>query len=145
MGLVLLLAVGAGTSFLLGRSLDSTDVPTDEVVEAGEVGFVRLPPLILPLTRQDRVYRYMTLTPSLEVPEGTNISEIRRRIPRLRDAFVREVNGRTVMRGDGSGAVDLDGVKKRLLARARRVVGARNVNEVLLNNPTGQVPRSGSM
>lgn len=139
--LMLLLTAGAAASFFMGRSLDTPSGPVDEVISVGEVGYVRLPPISLPMMRRGRVNKYLTLAPSLVVPAGTNVSEVRRRIPRLRDAFVREVNGRSVMRDDGSGFADIEGLKKRLLRQARRVLGEHSINEVLLNNQTGQVPR----
>ena len=134
----LLFGSGAVASFLLGTSLDAPkEEVVEEVVEAGRVAFVKMPPVSVPLVRREEVYRFMQLTVSLEVPEGASLTEIRRQIPRLRDAFIHEINSRSVMRKDGSGVIDLEWVKLRLLGRARKVLGQSQVNDVLLGSAAG--------
>jgi flagellar basal body-associated protein FliL len=134
----LLFGGGAVASFILGTSLDAPkEEVVEELVEPGKVAFVKMPPVSVPLVRREEVYRFMQLTVSLEVPEGVSLDNVRRQIPRLHDAFIHEINSRSVMRKDGSGVIDLERVKLRLLARARRLLGQDQVNDVLLGSAAG--------
>ncbi len=135
---LLLAGGGALASYMMGKSLDTqTATVIEEIVEEGQVAFVRLPPVNVPIRQGDQIRRYMQLTVSLEVPEGSSLTAIRRQIPRLRDAFVTELSARSVMRGDGSGVLNLDLLKFRLLKRARTVLGEKYVSDVLLGNAAG--------
>lgn len=129
---------GALASYMMGRSLDSQPAEVaEEIVEVGQVAFVRMPPINVPIFQGDTVRRYMQMSVSLEVPEGSSLTDIRRQIPRLRDAFVTELSSRSVMRSDGSGVLDLDLLKFRLLKRAQVVLGKKYVSDVLLGNVAG--------
>ena len=101
------------------------------------MAFVRLPPINIPIFQGDTVRRYMQMSVSLEVPEGTSLTDIRQQVPRLRDAFVTELSSRSVMRHDGSGVLDLELLKLRLLKRAQDVLGEKFVSDVLLGNAAG--------
>lgn len=137
--LFLMLAVGGAlASYMMGRSLDAAPPgPPEEVVEEGHVAFVRLPPINIPIFQGDTVRRYMQMSVSLEVPEGTSLTDIRQQVPLLRDAFVTELSSRSVMRHDGSGVLDLELLKLRLLKRAQDVLGEKEVSDVLLGNAAG--------
>lgn len=135
---LLLAGGGAGAAYMMGRSLDAEPAAEpDEVVDIGRVAFVRMPPINVPVYQGDTVRRYVQMSVSLEVPEGSSLTAIRKQVPRLRDAFVTELSGQSVMRRDGSGVLDLDLLKVRLLKRARGVLGETRVSDVLLGNAAG--------
>jgi flagellar basal body-associated protein FliL len=136
--LIALFGVGAGSAFFVGVSLDAEPQgPVEEVVDPGKVAFIKLDPVTVPLVRRGRTERYMQISVSLEVPEGTSLTEVRKFARHLRDAFVLEINSRSVMRDDGSGLIDFESLKVRLRAEAQRILGRDRVNDVLLSNAVG--------
>ncbi len=136
--LVVLIGAGAAGAYLVGLKLDSgPPAVVEELVEPGKVAFVKLKPVTVPLVRRGRTERYMQLSVSLEIPEGVSLTAVRTHSQHLRDAFVLEINSRSVMRGDGSGLIDFESLKMRLLVQARRILGADKVNDVLLSNAVG--------
>ncbi len=100
----------------------------------GEAGaaFIKLDPLQIAVTPDGRRFYQVLLAVSLEVPQAENQAVVEKLMPRLRDAYIRELYGRPVNRDGRWGPQELELVKRRLLAQSDRVLGPGVVSNVLV-------------
>ena len=145
--LLALLSGGAAVWIALtGRTLTSLFV--DENAEAApELGpdkepsiFVKLEPMqVVVRSHNGRNYQVL-LTLNLELVEPKDKAKVEKMVPRLRDAFVRELYGNPMAASGQWRAEDLESVKLRLLGQCRRVLGAEMIASVLIQQaiPVGR-------
>ena len=140
-----LIALGggaAGAYFYFGKTAEASKIEKfdDESHEtASEDGvlssheYVELDPLILPIVDQNGVSQTVSMVVVLEVPGGFAKSRVERNTPRLKDAFIQDMYGvlnkHAALKG---GVLQVDMLKSRLRKVSKRVVGADNVDDVLL-------------
>ncbi|MBP5855793.1 hypothetical protein KAJ83_02150 [Marivibrio halodurans] len=134
--LILLLGAGGGGAywwFLMrdaGEGHEASDAAPDDGPGEPAV-YVELEALTIPVIRGGAVAKYVLLQISLEVEDLAAREEIQERMPRLMDAFLRDLHAYFA-------SVPLDSplnvrtVKARLRAIADRIVGADVVREVLI-------------
>lgn len=128
--LVLLLAGGGGGAYFFlfaGKS-----EPEPEVTKAPSPPvFVQLDPLSVPLPRPGKppLYHFVTLTLQTTEEGKPRLVEL---MPRLRDAWLRDLNANPVGRNDGSGELDLELLKSRILKLTEQVMGGPVATEVLI-------------
>lgn len=80
-------------------------------------------PLSVPIRKKSGTIKYyMFLTISLEFDENDKKTHARKVTPRLRDAFLQDMSGRSVMHKDKKKGMDFELVKKRLLKQAKKVL-----------------------
>ena len=106
-------------------------------VETSEAVYIEMQPLSAPIMRNKRVRYYIHMTVSLQVAGEDAKRKVYQHMPRLRDAFVRDLHGRSVTRGRDDQSVDFAAVKARLLAQSERVLGAGLVTDVLVTGAIG--------
>ncbi len=94
---------------------------------------VDMPYLMAPMTNADgKLGGYAYISSRLTATSDTFALAVRNKLAFIQDAFVRDVNGAGVGKaGDGS-AVDQPALEARLLADARRVMGAGAVASIAL-------------
>lgn len=134
--LILLLGAGGGGAYWwffmreAGQGAEAGDgapegAPNDPAV------YVELEALTIPVIRGGAVAKYVLLQISLEVEDLAAREEVQERMPRLVDAFLRDLHAYFA-------SVPLDSplnartVKARLLAIANRITGGGVVREVLI-------------
>ncbi|MBL4907275.1 MAG: hypothetical protein JKX94_07480 [Sneathiella sp.] len=84
---------------------------------------LEMKPISVPIRKKSGTIRYyMFLTVSLEFDENDKKSYARKMIPRLRDAFLQDMSGRSVLHKDKRRGMDFDLIKKRLLKQATKVL-----------------------
>lgn len=88
---------------------------------------VEMPYLIAPLSDGDRLLAYAYIAGKVVGSSPSAAIEIRAKIAFIQDAFVRDVNQSPIGKADDPKAIDTDRLKTRLLADARRVMGAGKV------------------
>lgn len=93
---------------------------------------VELPPIIAPMIVAQRLENYAYITVSLTPANLNQTFLIREKIPFLRDAFLRELNKGTIVKGDDPKAVDVAAVKERLEARMKQILPAGTVTALKL-------------
>ena len=76
--------------------------------------------------------QYVVLVVNLEVANDKNAETVQSEMPRLRDAFVLELNALAAMRSPDQLLINVARVKARLLAGATRVTGPGVVRDVLI-------------
>ncbi|SLN44985.1 hypothetical protein [Oceanibacterium hippocampi] len=96
-----------------------------------EPAFVRLQPFSVAIWKHKRVTHQVFLTLTIDVADEDAVEHVRAMRPRLRDAFIRELNMGSIMRAEGDG-LDYDGLGNRLTAVAKRLLGDAVVNRVLI-------------
>ncbi|HEY0300973.1 MAG TPA: hypothetical protein VGC36_06560, partial [Rhizomicrobium sp.] len=93
---------------------------------------VEMPFLIAPLAVDGRLYGYAYISLKVVTANQKAAMEVRERIAFVQDAFVRDVNARSVAPAADPKAVDKPALAARLLADARRVIGAAKIVNVQL-------------
>lgn len=88
---------------------------------------VEMPILVAPMVVDERLQAYAYISCTIVATSSAAAIAIRLKTPFIRDAFVRDVNGKPVVKADAPDKFDTDAVRARLLADARRVTGADNV------------------
>jgi len=104
---------------------------------------VEMPILITPLVVEGRLGGYVYVSSMIVATSPNAAIEVRAKAPFIQDAFVRDVNGASVVKpgvSDANGldanAVDSDGLTARLLADARRIAGDKKIAGVKLTQVT---------
>ena len=97
--------------------------------EGGKPGTnVDMPFLIAPMNDADgKLVSYAYISSRLTATAPAGALEVRDRIAFIQDAFVRDVNGAAITKSDDPASVDMAGLQGRLLADARRIMGAGKV------------------
>jgi hypothetical protein len=120
---------------------------------------VEMPAIISPMNDADGKlagYAYITCTIIASSPDVA--VAIRSKTPFIQDAFVRDVNARSVALASDPGQLDKTGVAERFLADARKIMGARKVVSLAItkvqmsalragppsNVPTDRLPQAGA-
>lgn len=89
---------------------------------------VDMPYLMAPITNADGgLTGYAYVMGQLTATSAGAVLAIRDKLAFIQDAFVREVNGKPVTLPDDPGQVDIPALQARLLADARKVMGAGKV------------------
>jgi len=95
--------------------------------------FVRLDPLILPVIDKNGITQTISLVIVIEVPSDRTREKVRVLSPRLKDAYIQDMYGvlnkNAALRG---GVVQVSAIKTRLTKITKRVLGEKNVKDVLL-------------
>ncbi len=85
--------------------------------------YLEMRPLSVPIRKKSGSIRYyMFLTVSLEFDENDKKDKGRKVIPRLRDAFLQDLSGRSVMHKNKKKGMDFELIKKRLMKQAAKVL-----------------------
>lgn len=93
--------------------------------------FIDMDPLIIPVTREDRVVKYTSLAIKLEVASPAAKTKVEQFMPYVRDAFLTRLMV-VLSRGDPSQPYDPEKLKRQLLAESEKVLGPDMVKDVLL-------------
>ncbi len=100
---------------------------------SGDVEFVELDPLILPIIDNNGVTQTVSLVIALEVENKDKAAEVRKLTPRLKDAYIQDMYGilnkHAALKG---GVVQVGAIKGRLAKITTEVLGEDMVHEVLL-------------
>lgn len=134
---------GAGAFFFLGQKPAEAKAEDDhgkgghggghgDAAKAEARRFVTVDNLNAPLAGSANRNEWVFFEISLEVKNDDDKKSLVVKMPRLRDAFLREIYARTVLKSDGSGQVDIDGVRSRFLKAANQVAGSDVVLDVLV-------------
>jgi hypothetical protein len=93
---------------------------------------VEMPYLIAPLTDGDALVAYAYVSCKIIAAQPALAITIRDKIPFIQDAFVRDVNAKSIGKPDSPQAVDKDALAARLLTDAQKVMKPGTVASVQL-------------
>lgn len=91
---------------------------------------VEMPPVMAPMSVAGRLQGYAYFTVSLLPGDRNKLLVVREKMPFLQDAFLRELNGASIVKESDPAAVDKDALKARLMVRLAQVLPAGTVNDL---------------
>jgi hypothetical protein len=108
--------------------------PSHEPKKGGKPGTnVDMPYLMAPLTNADgKLIGYAYISSRLTASSDGVVTDVREKLPFIQDLMVRNVNSLSVAVPDDPEKVDIAGVEARLLADARKVMGAGKVKQIII-------------
>lgn len=124
---------------LLGASpaLAAESAPSEESegdsglpLAGGDLTEIRLPTLVVPLTRDGKLLSYAYLDVTMNAESAGEADALRLKIPYFQDAFVREVHRSTVLQGDDTHSVDEAALTARLMTRAQALAGSARITKL---------------
>lgn len=129
--LAVLAGAGGGGYFFLLADQEEEEV---EVVPAP--GFIKLDTLATPIMQDERIGSYVYIAVTLEIPDIADLDRVKRALPTLRDAYLRDLH-RDPMPNDGAiTSFDMGIFKARLLALTHEILGDETVSAVLITGTT---------
>ena len=142
---VVLLGGGAGGLFATGM-LDSVlggaeqhdeeaaeaKAKAEKLEQAHESIYVELSPMMAPVIVGSRVKQQVMLTMSLQVKDLGAKNDLVRIMPKMRDAMLRELFDRPLIRDDGDGTINIRDIKARMLVVAHSLLNKEQVQDVLI-------------
>jgi len=119
---------------ILANLADAADreAPPETAAIAGAPSYVRFEPIFVPIIENDQVKRQVGVTLMLELGDGVSQGDVEAKRMPLYDAFFRDLYGYFQDRVGVGGHVDQPYLKARLLRTTNRVMGAKLVKEVLI-------------
>jgi hypothetical protein len=94
---------------------------------------VDMPFLMAPLTDADgKLTGYAYISSRLTATSEAAVTDVREKLPFIQDLAVRDINRTGVAVPDDPEKVDIAGVEARLLADARKIMGAAKVKQVMI-------------
>jgi hypothetical protein len=88
---------------------------------------VVMPYLIAPVVAGDKLFAYAYVSSMIIGQSPSAAVEVRDQTPFIQDAYVRDVNARPIGKVSDPQTVDVDALAARMLADAKRIVGADKV------------------
>ena len=135
---VILLLGGGGAAFyfLQGESADPAAETADgapAVEESGdEPSYVDMNNLTIPIIRNRRIERHILLRVTLEMVDEDAKEEVKPFLPRVKDAFIKDMYDYYSYQAPGQSGINTDAIKKRLKVAGDRVVGKGKIRNVLI-------------
>ncbi len=105
-----------------------------EAKKGGKPGTnVDMPFLMAPMTNADgKLTGYAYITSRLTATSEGVVTDVREKLPFIQDLMVRNVNSTGVTTADDPEKVDIPAIEARLLADARKVMGAGKVKQIMV-------------
>ncbi|MCH7542027.1 MAG: hypothetical protein IIB65_00115 [Proteobacteria bacterium] len=98
----------------------------------GGTEFYTLQPFVIPIVRNGRIARHVSLLITLETRGMANKDKILEARKHLRDSFLRDLHGVMSIRRKDGRAFKTSVLKKRLMAVSKRVLGEDIVRDILI-------------
>lgn len=148
----LLLLGGGGYAafmFLGGKSAEASIDPTQATKDAEEaeknkskeeidatVSFYKMDALTLPVVSKDGIVQIINISVTLEVVDPEEAKTVEKFAPRLKDAYIQDMYGAlgSKVAMSKNGVIEVEVVKKRLLAVTEKILGNKSVRDVLLQS-----------
>jgi flagellar basal body-associated protein FliL len=139
---VVLLAGGGGAAYVFRADLfgdGSVDRPP--IATSADTLFVDLESVTIAVIRNRRIEKHVVLQVTLEVPDEEARGAVSRALPRVKDAFIKDLYDYYAVQPPGREGINVEAIKKRLKRTADGVMGAGKVRAVLIQ---GAVERASS-
>lgn len=132
-----LVGVGGGTAFyFVGGGNGAAEAAQQEASgppAPQQLSYVPVEPINVPVFRSDNRRYVYSVAISLQIADEKHREAVNNMMPRLRDAFLRNVNSHPLAGQAGTDAIDLDQLKRRLSEQVDRVFGPKIVEDVLFH------------
>ncbi len=120
----------AATSLLALTLLAAPALAGEDLPAPGTT--VEMPILLAPMIVDGHLNGYAYVSSTIVATSPNAAIDVRAKTPFIQDAYVRDVNGTSVVSARDTAELDREGLIARLLADARRIVGAKKVAGVKL-------------
>ena len=120
---LLVLGGGAFAGWKFFLSEDKSAAPAEGEKESAGPVFLDMEPFIVPVIREDRVVKYLSLAIKLELAGPNAEAKVKEMMPYVRDAFLTRLHI-ALSRGDTGLNADTARLKRQLLAEATRSLPA---------------------
>jgi flagellar basal body-associated protein FliL len=117
------LSAGGGEAGQEGHGLS-------DLISSGPV-FLDLDPFVVPVIRENRVVKYLSLGIKLELTGSAAENKVTEMMPYLRDAYLTRLHA-TLSRGDAALSSDVPKLKRQLMAESENLLGPDVVRDVLI-------------
>lgn len=130
---LLVIAGSGGAVWYFFRQADAPDLPEAQKEESlEEAEFVDIENLSIPVIREGRVDRYITISVSLEMRDKDAKELGDEAFPRLKDAVFRDLYSYFSMQQSGQSGINVAQVKSRLMWAAERAIGKGQVRQIII-------------
>ena len=130
---VVLLAGGGGTVYFFRADLFGGGEPKKaDIAKTPDVLFVDLESLTVAVIRNRRIEKHVVLQVSLEVADEPSRAEVSKALPRLKDAFIKDLYDYYAVRMPGQDGINVEGIKKRLKRTGEEIMGGGKIRAVLI-------------
>lgn len=93
--------------------------------------FLAIDQISVPLPRKDRAPRYFFVSMNLQTTDEGK-AKLQALMPKLRDAYLRDLNGSPASRPEHPEELDIEILKKRILAVTHQIAGPDSASEALI-------------
>ncbi len=98
----------------------------------GDMEYYTLQPFVIPIVRNGRIARHVSLLITLETRGVANKDKILEARKRLRNSFLRDLHGVMSIRRKDGRSFKTSVLKKRLMAVSKRVLGEDIIRDILI-------------
>jgi flagellar basal body-associated protein FliL len=130
---VVLLAGGGGAAYFFRADLfGDTAAQKAPIAKTADALFVDLESITIAVIRNRRIEKHVVLQLSLEVPDEESRSAVSHALPRVKDAFIKDLYDYYAVQPPGREGINVEAIKKRLKRTADEVMGPGKVRAVLI-------------
>jgi flagellar protein FliL len=130
---VLLLGGGGAAYFFRGELFGGKHAAEKPpIAKSANAIFVDLESLAVAVIRNQRIEKQVVLQVSLEVPDEPARVKVSQALPRIKDAFIRDLYDYFALQAPGHEGINVEAIKKRLKRTADAVMGKDMIRAVLI-------------
>lgn len=130
---IVLLAGGGGAAYFFRADLFGDGAaPKAPIAKVADAVFVDLESVTIAVIRNRRIEKHVVLQISLEVPGETERATVSHALPRLKDAFIKDLYDYYAVQPPGREGINVEAIKKRLKFTTDAVMGPGLVRAVLI-------------
>lgn len=140
---VVLLAGGGGAVYFFRADVFGDDGAAERppIAKTANALFVDLESVTIAVIRNRRIEKHVVLQISLEVPDEESRAAVSHALPRVKDAFIKDLYDYYAVQPAGREAINVEAIKKRLKRTADHVLGKGRIQAVLIQ---GAIERESS-
>ena len=129
---LVLLAGGGGAAYYFRADLFGDSASRPPITKTTDTLFVDLESMTIAVIRNRRIAKHVVLQVTLEVPDEETRASVSHALPRIKDAFIKDLYDYYAVQQQGRDGINVEAIKKRLKRTADEVMGPGKVNAVLI-------------
>jgi flagellar FliL protein len=138
---VLLVGGGGAAYFFRADLFGGSAAEKAPIAKSADSLFVDLESITIAVIRNRRIQKHVVLQVTLEVPDEESRAVVSHALPRVKDAFIKDLYDYYAIQQQGREGINVEAIKKRLKRTADEALGPGKVRAVLIQ---GAVERESS-
>ncbi len=138
---VLLVGGGGAAYFFRADLFGESAAEKAPIAKSADSLFVDLESITIAVIRNRRIQKHLVLQVTLEVPDEESRAAVSHALPRVKDAFIKDLYDYYAIQQQGREGINVEAIKKRLKRTADEALGPGKVRAVLIQ---GAVERESS-